>query len=68
MDFKEAYRAMRNGEKIVHESRPDNYWAWENDTIMLHSLDGLCYSIQDVLDIGFYFDMIVEGSWSILDD
>lgn len=66
MSFAEAYREMRNGKCIAHETFDGNFWVWENDTIMLHSASGLNYRFQDALDIGRLFDLIVEDKWHIV--
>ena len=66
MSFAEAYREMRNGKCIAHETFDGNFWVWENDTIMLHSASGLNYRFQDALDIGRLFDLVVEDKWHIV--
>ena len=68
MSFAEAYREMRNGKSIAHESFDGDIWVWEKDTIMLHSASGFNYRFQDTLDIGRLFDLIVEDKWLVVDD
>ena len=66
MTFAEAYREMRNGKCIAHESFDGDYWTWENNTVMFNSFSGLRYPIQGAPDIGRVFDCIVEDKWSVV--
>lgn len=68
MSFAEAYREMRKGKAIAHETFDGDVWVWENDTIMLHSFSGMNYRFQDAPDIGRLFDLIVEDKWSVVED
>lgn len=65
MTFSEAYREMRGGKKISHERFHGGYWAWEDDTIMLHCHDGRVLDIRETDDVAFTFGHIVEGDWSV---
>lgn len=39
MNFREAFQKMKEGHKVKLPSWA-GYWAWENDTIMMHTKDG----------------------------
>lgn len=65
MTFSEAYKKMREGYKVAHEDFHGGYWAWENDTIMIHCWNGTSFDIRETEDVDFTFGFITEGSWSI---
>lgn len=68
MTFAEAYREMRNGKCIAHESFNGDYWVWDRNTIMLCSFSGMNYRFQDAPEIGRLFDRIVEDKWHVVEE
>lgn len=65
MTFSEAYRKMRDGYNITHDDFHGGYWAWENETIMIHCWNGMVFDIRETEDVDFTFGFITEGSWYI---
>lgn len=66
MNFAQAYKEMRSGKKITHVRFHGGYWAWENDTIMIHCADGTVLDIRDTPDTAYTFDFIVADGWSYI--
>lgn len=64
MKFNEAYLLMRQGRKI---KLPEwqGYWAWENNTIMLHCSDGVVMDIRETDDVSYTFGFICREDWLI---
>lgn len=64
MKFNEAYVLMRQGKKI---KLPEwqGFWAWENNTIMLHCSDSVVMDIRDTDDVSYTFGFICREDWII---
>lgn len=64
MKFNEAYVLMRQGKKI---KLPEwqGFWAWENNTIMLHCSDSVVMDIRDTDDVSYTFGFICREDWLI---
>lgn len=64
MKFNEAYVLMRQGKKI---KLPEwqGFWAWENNTIMLHCSDSVVMDIRDTDDVAYTFSFICREDWLI---
>jgi len=67
MDFRHAWFQMLNGKKI---KLPDwsGYWAWENNTIMMHCHDGRVLDIRETDNVSYTFSNIAEKTWMVVDD
>lgn len=67
MEFKEAFNLMKNGAKI---KMPEwaGYWAWEENTIMLHCKDGVILDIRETEDPLYTFSFIVRDDWEVTSD
>lgn len=65
MDFRRAWFHLLNGEKI---KRPHwgGYWAWENDTIMMHCKDGRVLDIRKTDDPAFTFGNVAAHDWEVM--
>lgn len=46
MNFGQAFKAMKQGEKVKLPSW-GGYWAWENNSIMMHTKDGQVINLLD---------------------
>ena len=66
MEFSKAYYKMLNGEHIKMPSW-EGYWAWENNTIMMHCKDGEIVDIRNTRNVAFTFGFIASNEW-IVDD
>lgn len=42
------------------------YWAWENDTIMMHCEDGTVLDIRETDNPKFTFDNIAASDWVVI--
>ena len=64
MKFNEAYVLMRQGKKI---KLPEwkGFWAWKNNTIMLHCGDGVVMDIRETDDVSYTFGFICREDWII---
>ena len=64
MKFNKAYVLMRQGKKI---KLPEwqGFWAWENNTIMLHCSDSVVMDIRDTDDVSYTFSFICREDWLI---
>ena len=67
MDFRHAYFEMLNGKKI---KRPDwgGYWAFENNTIVMHCFDFKVLDIRETKNIPYTFSHICEKDWEVCSD
>lgn len=65
MKFNEAYLMMQLGKKI---KLPEwkGFWAWENNTIMLHCSNGEVIDIRDTNDVAYTFSFICREDWTIV--
>ena len=63
MKFSEAYVMMRD--QNYHIKLPDwsGYWAWENDTIMIHTKEGEILDIRDTKNTRYTFDFMMSDDW-----
>lgn len=62
MDFGYIWPALRSGKK-VRLIGWDGYWAWENNTIMMHCADGRVIDIRDTDDVSYTFGNIALDHW-----
>lgn len=62
MTFGEAWKHMLSGEK-VRRAAWKGYWAWENETIMIHCKDGRVLDIRQTEDPEFTFGNIAVDDW-----
>lgn len=67
MSFRHAWFAMLNGK---HVKRPtwSGYWAFENNTIVMHTRDGEKIDIRETENIAYTFSNIVENDWMVVED
>lgn len=67
MDFRHAFFEMLNGKKV---KLPDwgGYWAWENNTIMIHCKDGTVLDIRDTKNVAYTFINIIDKHWEVMAD
>ena len=65
MRFREAFFEMLNGKHIAHELWKGGYWAWENNTIMIHCYDGRVLDIRETENTAYTFGFIVEDRWYV---
>lgn len=65
MPFRQAFYEMLNGKRIAHELWKGGYWAWENNTIMIHCYDGKVLDIRETENTAYTFGFIVEDRWYV---
>lgn len=67
LQFRDAWFWMLNGEKI---KRPlwEGYWAWENNTIMMHCRDGSVTNILDTPNVAYTFTNVAARDWMVVED
>jgi hypothetical protein len=65
MSFRQAFFEMLNGKHIAHELWKGGYWAWENNTIMIHCYDGKVLDIRETENTAYTFGFIVEDRWYV---
>ena len=65
MLFHDAWIQLLNGNKIKR-SGWEGYWAWENDTIMMHCRDGKVMDIRETEDPAFTFTNVAARDWEIV--
>ena len=65
MKFSDAYKEMRSGKKIKFPEW-GGYWAWENDTIMIHTKEGEVLDIRKTNDVAYTFSYIIRDDWEVM--
>ena len=65
MTFGNVYPTMLCGKHIRREGWK-GYWAWENDTIMMHCEDGTVLDIRETDNPKFTFDNIAASDWVVI--
>ena len=65
LSWKDAWWYLLNGKKI---KRPlwDGYWAWENNTIMMHCRDGSVTDIRGTEFPAYTFSNIAQRDWMVV--
>lgn len=66
LHFRDAWYHMLNGKKI---KRPlwEGYWAWENNTIMMHCRDGSVTDIRQTDNPAYTFNNVAARDWMAFD-
>ena len=66
LHWKDAWFHMLNGKYIA---RPlwEGYWAWENNTIMMHCRDGSVTDIRKTENPAYTFTNIAQRDWMVVD-
>ena len=67
MNFKIAYKALKEGHKIKREHWI-GFWVKENGTITMHCKDGSVIPFLETDDIFVNLDNIIADDWIILDE
>jgi hypothetical protein len=67
MNFKEAFQLMKEGKKVKLPNW-GGYWAWENETIMMHCKDGQIIDIKDMRSASGTMSNICSGEWEVVED
>ena len=64
MDFRHAYFEMLNGKKV---KRPDwgGYWAFERNSIIIHTFDFNVLDIRETQNVPYTFSHICEKDWEV---
>lgn len=58
---------MLDGKKIKLPSW-SGYWAWENNTIMMHCRDGSVLDIRETDNPAYTFSNVASDDWMVIDD
>lgn len=66
MNFKEAFEKMKNGNKVKLPSW-GGYWAWENETIMMHTKGGDVVNLLGTEQPEYTFANIASEDFVIAD-
>ena len=66
MSFRKAWFELLNGKKIKLPSW-SGYWAWENNTIMMHCHDGNVIDIRKTENVAYTFCNIASDEWMIIE-
>lgn len=67
MEFRSAYFEMLNGKKVKRKHW-QGYWAWENNTIMMHCRDGRVLDIRETENTAYTMSSIVEHDWEVVEE
>lgn len=67
MNFKEAFATMKNGGKVKLPSW-GGYWAWENETIMMHTKDGESINLLDTQRPQYTFENLASDEFVVADN
>ena len=67
MPFRQAWLELLNGKK-VRRSPWKGYWAWENNTIMMHCADGTVLDIRKTDNPAFTFTNIATDDWEVAEE
>ena len=67
LQFRDAWYHMLNGKKI---KRPlwKGYWAWENNTIMMHCRDGSITDIRQTTNPAYTFCNVAARDWMVVEE
>lgn len=66
MDFRHAWFEMLNGKHVKLPSW-SGYWAWENNTIMMHCKDGTVLNILETENPAYTFTNIATNEWEVVE-
>ena len=66
LSFRNAWYQMLNGKHVALKSW-GGYWAWENNTIMMHTMDGEAIDIRETTNPAYTFSNIAENHWGVVD-
>ena len=67
LSWKDAWWYLLQGKKIKR-ALWEGYWAWENNTIMMHCRDGSITDIRDTDFVAYTFFNIAQRDWMVLMD
>ena len=67
MDFRHAWFQMLNGKKVKLPHWA-GYWAWENNTIMMHCRDGKVLDIRETDNPVYTFSNVASGDWMVVEE
>lgn len=66
MEFRKALECMMQGQKVKLPSW-GGYWAWENDTIMMHTKDGAVINLLDTKLPEYTFRNMASNEFMVAD-
>ena len=64
MNWREAWFSMLNGKKVKLPTW-SGFWAWENQTIMMHCKDGSVIDIRKSENVSYTMTNIASNDWLI---
>lgn len=67
MIFREAWFAMLNGEKVKSPSW-SGYWAFEDNTIMMHCRDGRVIDIRSTENVAYTMSNVASNDWMVVNE
>lgn len=67
MNFHQAFYEMLNGKKIKLPHWK-GYWAWENNTIMMHCRDGRVLDIRETDNPAYTFSNVASHDWITVEE
>lgn len=65
LTFKFCYICMKGNGLKYKRAAWKGYWAWENDTIMMHCEDGKVLDIRETDDVAFTLENILANDWEV---
>lgn len=65
MKFEKVFPDMVRG-YYVRRKNWKGYWAWENNTIMIHCADGTVLDIRETQDVKFTIENMLADDWVII--
>lgn len=66
LTFRQAWINMLNGKKVRRPSWK-GYWAFENSTIMMYTMEGDVIDIRDTVNVPYTFNNIAENDWMVVE-
>lgn len=67
LHWRDAFFHMMNGKKIKLPLW-QGYWAWENNTIMMHCRDGSVTDIRETDNPAYTFTNIASREWLVVEE
>ena len=65
LSFRYCFRRMMEDGKKYKRAGWEGYWAWENNTIMIHCADGRVLDIRETEDVLFTIENALSEDWVV---
>lgn len=67
MKFKEAFKLMKEGQKVKLPSW-GGYWYWDKETVMMHCKDGKVLDIRKTQTVDYTLGNVLSDEWVLADE